>query len=229
MRFYIWERVALIAGVAFVLVVTGCAKGESGRAASPIVVESAQSIPFVSLSDWISYASQVSAFEVESERALDADQSVPERHVSREITIKVERTLWSDGSEAEALSFVTDGWQENDEGRRPLAPSDGPRLEVGERYIGALVNLGGEPAQVGLINSSSVLPLQGDELRSAERSSAAARTLDGITLDELEDRLRQSKPDPFAARFDHLPPVERALHASAAREGRPPPRTTNAG
>jgi hypothetical protein len=91
-------------------------------------------------------------------------------------------------------------------------PHDGPGLDVGQRYVVALFEEGGE---WGVINNAAVLPLTGDVVEvEAGRSSAAAQALDGLTVRRLSDALRRTQPDPYAEANAELPPTQRAMEAA---------------
>lgn len=166
-------------------------------------------LPFESLRDWRSYADLVAVVEVAEERsaidpvAKEAATADPLRYV----TLTVQRTLWSRRpAPPEDVEIQTWGWTRIDGDLVDEIPADGPRLEVGQAYVIGLV-LGKKP---GAMTMSSVLPLDGEVIDLDRGETAFPTALDGLTVDELQERLLATEPDPVAAAHEDLPPAERA-------------------
>lgn len=213
------SMVLIVVCVALVFGLGSCSDGAGEEKFA--AAGASESLPFTSLVDWVSYGSQVAVFEVVSEEEIaGSDEDEPEPSTLRRLSVVVERVLWSSGPQPDRLSLVTFGWRENADGRRPVGPSEGPRLEVGGRYVGSLVDFsGGSGTRWGVQTGSSVLLVEGDTVRASDRASPAAERLDNMSIDELASELSETEPDPLAASLSHLPPAERSLQVQSTPPG----------
>lgn len=189
---------------------------------------SSDRFPSEDLSHWVTYPTQISVVTVVSEREIPPPARVLERgegYVGRSVELRIDRTLWS-APEVEAqtgnIEFVASGWLRKGDKQIPFGSADGPRLEVGNRYVIPLV-----PTERGwaFLSNSAVLSVDRtnriahDQERIKNPASLAHK---GATLDALAKTLGSTAPDPAAAPFAHLPPderVEAVFRAARIAEG----------
>lgn len=229
----------LLAAVAAVaLLAAGCGDSRPSQAGSTSAADASahasahEAIPFESLTDWVSYGTAVAAIRVVSEDDTppeygdDGDDVVV---VGRIVTIEVETVIWGEGPATGRASFITDTYVEKKgkAGRARLAPEHGSRLEVGRRYVAALMRNESIHSVVpddggwSLLNSGSVIPLKANVLAPDPATAVEpAMALAGLTVDELRARLTDTAPDPLAVEFAHLEPLERALRVGEERQER---------
>lgn len=167
--------------------------------------------PFDSFSDWVSFADQVSVIRVDSERAgEDKHPTEDGRGLPRYVKVSVEQTLWSYGAPDTSLELEADGWQVFTDGsRRPINPERGSRLEVGRRYLTAIVrpypNPAGGTHPASVLTASSALPLVDDRVRTTDDATPFVATLDGLNVAEIKGRLAAAEPDPLSVKYRDLP------------------------
>jgi hypothetical protein len=179
------------------------------------------------LTDWVSYADQVSVFTVVSEEDLpeSSDPNVNGGYFGRAVTLRIEKTIWRrDGAPSadETIRVITWGWSENDSGeRRPTVASGGPRLEVGARYVAPLVRAPRDGADWTPLSHGATLPLEGNAITTEGvygNPSQIARRMRGQAVDKLAAVLARTTPDPLAVKYRHLPPEQR-WHAVYSERG----------
>ncbi len=186
-------------------------------------------LPSSSLTDWVSYASQVSVVTVVGEEELPTHPEIDgERgggYVGRRVDLHIDETLWTyPGSDPETgtISFVANGWIRKEEAMIPFGTPGAARLEVGNTYVVPLVRY---EAGWGWLSAETILPVDPSPVDSALRvnvdpfriHSPTSQRLHGKSFSELTETLDATTPDPVAARFAHLPSVERfdARHREA--------------
>jgi hypothetical protein len=172
--------------------------------------------PSESFKDWVSYADQVSVVSVVSEEALAEEVIEPgDSYIPRAVTLSIEKTLWRrEGapSARDHVRVITFGWAAKDGERRPVTAWDGPRLEVGSRYVMPLVRAPRDGAEWTPLSLGATLPLNGNVISIAGivgLPSTIAKQMEGKTPTELVEVLAQTRPDPIAAQNFDLPPDER--------------------
>lgn len=141
-----WVRrllLGLIAGI--VATAAGCSSSAGDReavSAAPIASGQESFFRFESLTDRVSYADAVAIVNIASEDVLPLEEpEQTERLVGRSVAVEFEDVLWGNGPPGGEATIIGQGWFENvDEGtRRPFVPTEGPRYEVGRRYVVAFV------------------------------------------------------------------------------------------
>jgi hypothetical protein len=198
----------------------GC--GGSRSTSQVVVGEGSGRFPDHTLSDWVSYADQLSVVLVTAQEALPADNGTLARgegYIGRIVTLKINRTLWtreSTGPSAKGnIRIVTYGWVLQDGMRYQFAGLGGPRLEVGRRYVLPLVRAPRDGVAWTALSVASTIPLEG-ALMTTERiigqPSRIASSLEGRAPAALARLLARTPPDPIAARFWRLSPDAR-VHA----------------
>jgi hypothetical protein len=148
----------------------------------------------------------------------------PEYAVHRRLTLLVDDDLHQGpgGPDLPAtLTIGALGWLVKEDGaeRIPMAPSDGPRLEVGERYLIAIVDYGQDGW--GYLTASSAFHLVDDRVETEGYDTDARSRVAEIGLDRLAAELADTPIDADARPFLALPAPERfeaAYAAEAARE-----------
>jgi len=212
------RRMALL----LVVAIAGCGGGD---AAAPQVASGGGSsvFPTEDLGDWVSYADHVAVLRVTGERVHEPEMLEHEEGDGvqlRDVTVKVERVLWSARRAPELareLRFEALGWTFNDGVKQEWRLYDGARVDVGGRYLTALVRwpekygeLGEPPHHWGPMHMDAQLPLDGDRVVSeADWSAPVLDALRGASVDEVVARLERARPDPRAAELADLPPVRR--------------------
>jgi len=175
--------------------------------------------PVASLQDWVSYSDHVVVFAVGAEREIPPPPEEVARGeglVGREVTLRIDGTLWSAPDAPPVPSGVrmtAPGWVLQDGEQRPAAFDDGPRVALGERYAAPLVRVEDDPAapEWWPLGISAQLRLDGDRI-----DPDAGRWSDAVggrgaprSLGELRAALARQPPDPVAARHRRLRPSER--------------------
>ncbi|MFH8702004.1 hypothetical protein [Streptomyces chartreusis] len=96
--------------------------------------------------DWVSQADHVAVLSVLSEKELpptQEEQAAGEGLIGREITVRVDKILWSSPNPAhpapsDTFSWTADGWSFQGEERTAFTMAGSPRYEPGHTYIEAL-------------------------------------------------------------------------------------------
>lgn len=175
-------------------------------------------LPSQTLSQWVSYAEQVVVARVASERRQEIvgeTAEFGEGLVGREVTLEIERTIWSEpelrSQRSGAVTFTAAGWVLKDGKLSPLR-YEGPRLEVGERVVLPLTTT---PTGISPLTVHSVALLDADRAVLAPgQTDAVVRQLAGRSIADIAQELRTARPDPVAQRFRHLPPFQRSQAVS---------------
>lgn len=169
----------------------------------------------------MSYADHIAIFTVLDERELplgEHEETHGEGMVDREVTLRFDRTLWSSPAASAPelpaeLVTVTWGWTLEENRKTRFAATGGPRLEVGQRYLGAWVHTSadGWEMQAGstiLAIDESGLALR-DPLHNDSPFAEAIKTFVGRSAEEIQSLLESAEPDPVAARYFDLRPEQR--------------------
>lgn len=202
------------------LLLTAC--GGNGETSFAPSVSASKHIPTDGLQSWVSYAHQVSVVRVVSETQLGPDEATLNRGegmVGRSVTLQVETSLWValGAEQIEGQIEIQDwGWVLK---AGSLVPFTNARLEVGGRYLVPLADFGNGWGSLEL----TAIPIEGEAIAAALASNVHDNPwfteLAGIPLNTLADRLAATDPDPVAAQFAHLPPIER--YEAVQAEARP--------
>lgn len=212
------SKFIVAAGVAGVLATAGCAGG--APAGDSIVGSAADRYPSQRIVDWVSYADHVAYFTVLDERELprgEHEKAHGEGMIDREVTLRVDRTLWSSRAAVTDLPgelvTLTWGWTLKENKKRPFAVHGGPRLEVGRQYLAAWVYTPADGWEQQ--TNSTVLPV--DESGLAQRDpqhgdsayDEAINMFTGKSPEEILRSLESTAPDPLAERYFYLRPDQR--------------------
>lgn len=196
--------------------------------ASTMVGQASDRYPSETLTDWVSYADQVSTVTAVAEEELPAPPEVHrhgEGYLPRAVTLRIEETVWQRAaapSVAGTVRVVDEGWVLRSGQRHQFTLAGAIRLTVGERYLVPLV-LTPEGAWA-VLSPRSKLELHPDqtahvaigETELAIGHPSAASALDGMTTVQIAAALDGTVPDPAAAEYAHLDPDAR--HDAAVRE-----------
>lgn len=200
------------AGVALFAVING--SGSTEEAGDIVYGVDEDALPSSSLTDWVSYATQISRVTVMSEAELPSELS-EERgggYVGRSVALRINETLWNYPNtvpQTGTVSFVANGWIRKDGVTLPYGSLGAERLEVGKSYVLPLVRYGDE---WGWLSASTILPLDSNqvvELDPQQITNPASQLLHGKNANELTQTLNNTQGDTNAAQFAHLPAVER--------------------
>jgi len=212
-------RLCCSAAVAAALLVAGCSEDSGGGPPATVALEATERFPGQTVRDWKSYADHVAVYTVTSEREIPAapeEVARGEGLVGREVTLRIDRTLWS-APEAPALpseiTMTAPGWVLVEGERREVALHDGPRVTVGGRYLAPLVRVEDGPApEWWPLTIGSQIQLNGERLAAAPADPAGNSPRDelaGRSVEEARTIVTRQKPDPAAARHRELRPTQR--------------------
>jgi hypothetical protein len=226
------------AGVlALILLTAGCGGSDEGTASTPVsslasvsfAAASDSLYPYATLSDWVSYADQVSIVVVVDEGQEPVPAEIEVRgvgSVGREVAFLIEETIWSRPGAPSIegkVSYWGLGYAMHDGELVPYRGAD--PIEVGERFLVPLLAIGGEgslrgwgplsPAAAHPVREGGLVVAPGDG--TAPPNSEASGALVGLTVAEVADVLAATKPDPLAVEFAALPPYDRVLAVEKAR------------
>jgi hypothetical protein len=180
-----------------------------------------QSFPADTLSDWVSYADQISVVRVISDAPIPPPTSPDTSggYQGRRATFAVERTLWrASGVEPKTeFSMAVAGWLTQDSGDRYEACIEGsPRIELGDRYVLPLSHYDdGSPT---LLSTDALLPLGKVRGLAGEFPDTAAEQLKGLSLDGIAALLADTAMDPLAKKYEDLPPYARGRRVIEERQ-----------
>ena len=181
--------------------------------------------PAALLTDWVSYAVQVSRVRVLRERELPSPETLKrgEGYIAREVTLSVMDTFWtSPGASSPGatnmpteLAVLVQGWilrQGNE--RHLFAIPESPRIEVDGVYVMPLVNLVIDARLAwGPLSTDAVFASAGDAVAMedvrARGTGRVAKGLSGMSDAELTRTFAETPPDPLAQKYFNLPPLER--------------------
>ncbi len=184
-----------------------------------VVAADAEIFSGADFDDWVTYADHVAIVEVVEEARMEPESGPEVSHVGRMVTIEIQESLWSRQEEPPSeLSFITNGWIVKGEEEREVWPSEGLRLAVGARYVIPLFETSNG---WGLLNSSSVIPLENDQVHTkfAPSGGAAKASIGNSTADIRRD-LASAKPDPLSRKVDrNLDAVGRARAIAEIKSG----------
>jgi hypothetical protein len=199
--------------VALVGVMVACTDADQG-ASSCSDANIDFGLPTESFTDWVSYADQLSVVQVLAEKKLwrvPDPGAPPEKYVGRSVEIRVSDTTWRrpDAPVAPGRVWMTadfPGWL-NDRGIRPVLWGEGPRLEVGRRYLMALARF--DEGDWGAFPRAT-LPIEEDgTLADTCSKRPTLDALAGLTVARATKLVVATPPDPRVAGLGHLPPKER--------------------
>jgi hypothetical protein len=204
------DLVALVLGVACL---AGC--GGGGDGVSVIGKASLDyALPGETLAEWVQHGDQLSVLVVTDETP---PATWPEYRnsgglVGREVTVRVERTLWRRAGAPRAgrvLRFGVWGWMYDDDqdpqsSRAKLVAEGTTRMEVGRRYLAVLVRRRGD---WGPLRDSAVMTLSSDGRVTSEvyegAPSEGAVAMRGRTLPEartlMSDTAAAATPAPMVS------------------------------
>lgn len=196
--------------------------------------------PSQTLVDWAGFADQLSVVTVVDERDLPPvpgqDPSADDGYVGREVSLRVERTLWrrpgapTVAAEESIIRIVALGSARDERGEQtPFATLDAARLEVGQRYLIPLLRAAGADDEGGrasdsewaVLAQSAILTLDGDTVTSRVEGgtpSPAAQALDGESVERAGEIVARTSPTPAAERNAELPPDARSDAVQRAGE-----------
>lgn len=167
-------------------------------------------LPSTTATDWVTYADHVLEVSVTGERELAASDEELERGeglIGREVTMSVDRVLWSrpdpDRPAPDTVSWESWGWQfEGEETDRwPVVGAGTSRLETGHTYVVAIAweearcAEGDEPvpARWTPLGGGAIVPADGGTIGAGEfegREQTASEAASGPT-DDPNRTLRQ--------------------------------------
>jgi hypothetical protein len=205
-----WAPVVLVAS--FVLV--ACGRSETREADSVVTGSADERFIADSLTDWVSFADQVSVVQVIAERELPRapGSAVSEGYLARQIDLKITSSVWSRGTPRASgvISIPAWGWILHDGKPQRFTVEGAPWVEVGQTLILPLVELDGVGWSMLATTAAFRLDANGAVLADTGRvQSSALRELAGRTPDEVRVRLATVPQYPEVAAHPDLAPAER--------------------
>jgi hypothetical protein len=211
---------------------TGCWSRDEGRTAEadPYRCHAGNvdyRLPTDTLTDWVSYSDQLSVVEVTAEHRGEPSRPEPGSDeapwVGRRVDLQVLETPWRRAEAPTApdtLTVQVDPWRVRKGRLRQFRVSDGPWVEVGQRYLMGLVRL--DEGDWGPY-AGSTMPLSpaGVVVATCQDHTTLAR-FTGLTPDDAAAVLAKTPIDPIASANSTLPPIQRWQRAAAARPAGPP-------
>lgn len=184
-------------------------------------------LPTDTLTDWVSYSDQLSVVEVTAEHRGESSRPEPGSDeapwVGRRVDLRVVETPWRRAEAPAApdtLTVQVDPWVLRKGRLEQFRVTDGPWVEVGQRYLMGLVRL--DEGEWGPFPRST-MPLSADGVvvATCPNHTTLAR-FTGMTPNDAGAVLAQTPADPVARANVTRPPVERWQRAAAARPAGPP-------
>ena len=201
---------ATLLGLAFLGSAAGCSGDGSTAEPNPQPLAADVVIPNQSLTDWVSYANQVSVVTVLSEAEIEPPSEVRSRkegYIGRTVMLRIDDTLWTAPGVSAVqgqISMTVIGWHLKGDRKIPF----GGRLEAGMTYVMPIASIKGQWADASV---TAPVPVAGPVVAaSVKDGNSWTRELAGVSLSALSARLAATPPDPVAARFADLPGGERA-------------------
>ena len=209
----------LAAGVT-VVVSAGCREGSGDF----VVGDGDGLYPAETLTDWVSWAVQVSRVEILREEEVPPPQAVLDRgegYIARKVFVRVLETVWSSRHAKELapteFAFLGSGWVLRNDGRKVrFALRNSARIEVGGRYVmpittapifsqpqtndsGRRAERSTETYTIGWspLSTSAVFNVKGDAVASADVEVRGSNT--------LARKLLQKQGSEIAATLDAAP------------------------
>jgi hypothetical protein len=191
-----------------------------------------EALPNATLTDWKSYGDAIAAIDVAAERSEPTPREVAETGeglINRTITVRVTRIYWrAVGSRPTPATFdmLAWGWVVHDRRRTPTVSSGSPRLEVGHRYLVALLWFRGGWTTLG---SGAEMPFDGgvvgrgewegrDPARVEAVEHPAITSLLGARDPRIQSTLAHAHADPLADSLRRLAPLARYQRVNALHE-----------
>ncbi len=221
------RRVYLATAAAVLLTLTTAVAVSLVRSSDdrPLVLGQADEVfPSGDLRDVASFADHVAIITVlsERERPMSAEeQAAGEGYAPREITLRFEKPLWSRAGAPPLPADATIdalGWSVKGSEKVPLVSGNGPRLEVGARFLSPLVLIDGTWSPYSY---TTVLPLKGDTITGIGRPRSSyiiGERAVGETVEDFVTSLRSTEPYPVAAANASLSARERLALVRADEE-----------
>lgn len=210
--------VVAVASVVAVLATVRSLSDEAASSGSIVTGSATTRWPVDTLRDWADFADQLSIIRIESEEQLPLSQHVVDNGegvVARNVTARIERTLWQNPGSPHVdgvITFGTWGWVAHDGVLTPATDDSSVRLEVGDRVLAPLLLT--PEGSWGPLAPSTVVPIInrraafGDLQRRS--SPELANALDGRMPEDVAALLASVPPRPNAAALRRLDADARA-------------------
>lgn len=207
---------------------SGCGRlGDEGE----VRESGASALPSGSLEAWATYGDYLVEWQVDSERRLPPtpdERAADEGTITRLVTVRTSRTGWKRPSAPDELTapatldVASGGWAFHGKKEKRFDLGDGPRLEVGHRYLAVLTftdlsAMSTEPRGAEWIALDHVALDDGRVVaRAADRGEPAGldEAIGGKTLAEVGALVAATPVDPAAKRYLELDPVVRFQRAA---------------
>lgn len=192
----------------------------------PVFAESDAPFPSDTASDVVSFADHVVLVTVVAEKpvtpgATPSASGARGATVARDMTFRVDRTLWSHPKARPAPTRLTVrwwGWLVEGRKRTPVAVTGTPWVFVGGQYVVPVAYVG---TSFSIVQPFAVFRYNEQAVTLEEQDSPLARQLDDAAAERVRATFAEAVPDPVAERYRHLTPRARLAAVLAARGAAP--------
>lgn len=192
-------------------------------ATQPVPVDTDAPFPSETASDVVSYADHVALVTAISETEAPPESTPPgtfppgETAVYRQVTFRIDATLWSRTDAPTAPKQFTSlwwGWLVNGTSRRPFIVQGAPAVFMGAQYVMPIAYDGNA---FTAIQPFAVFRFDQDAVTPEEQETQLAHLLRHASRDQVADVFANAISDPVAAHYRHLLPRARLAAVIAAR------------
>lgn len=207
-----------------VLLITTAASGCSGKGGPSgsrfATMNGEKTFPSDRATDWVSYATQISAVTVVSDSEVAMPPDVVDRgegYQAREALFHVDQNLWSAAGEKKVVEFklYVAGWIVHDGKRQAAASTDSPRFVPGERFIMPI----SRDSDGSVTTMGSEVPLTEPIEGIYDESDQVVKIFKNLPLAEVAKTLSETSPDPLAVKYMNLSPYDRARRVIDETQG----------
>ncbi|HVF19490.1 MAG TPA: hypothetical protein VNA14_04520 [Mycobacteriales bacterium] len=194
----------------------------------PVFAESDAPFPSDSASDVVSFADHVVLVTAvaEKEATPTATPTAPgtgDTTVARDVTFRIDRSLWSHAKAREAPARFTMrwwGWLVEGRKRTPIAVTGTPWVFVGGQYV---VPIAYDGTSFSVLQPFAVFRYDRGTVTLEEQNSPLARRLDQADAERVAVTFADAVPDPVAEQHRDLTPRARLTAVLATRGGQSQP------
>lgn len=189
----------------------------------PLPADTDAPFPSNTASDVVSYADHVALVTAISETEAPPESTPPgtfppgETAIYRQVTFRIDATLWSRADAPTAPKQFTAlwwGWLVKGATRRPFIVRGAPAVFVGAQYV---VPIAYDSNAFSAIQPFAVFRFNGGAVTPEEQDTPLAHVLTHASRDEIADIFANARPDPLAEKHRHLSPRARLAAVLAAR------------
>jgi hypothetical protein len=192
------------------------------RESEPVFAEARAPFPSDTASDVVSFADHVLLVTAVAEKAVTPTTTPTASNtggttVARNVTFRVDRTLWSHRAARPASPQFTArwwGWLVEGRKRTPVAASGTPWVFVGGQYV---VPIAYDRTSFAILQPFAVFRYSRNAVMLEEQATPLAHELDNAAADRIAATFASAVPDPVAERYRDLTPRARLTAVLVAR------------